>query len=139
MLRKVNFTLVVINLIVFFSLVSGICYSGDTGDYSQQIASLSAKVQNLDARVKALESKPVGSSVSGGAWSTPDGKIVDQPKDSTKVSISSSGKVHWWCNSFNPFSELTWKEAKEQGSSTANYCLLCVKHLVPPGASEVKK
>ncbi len=139
-MRKVNLSLLIVNLIVAFALVSGFCYSADSDGYASRIAALEAKILNLDGRLKAVEAKASTGALkttSGGSWGTPDGNIVDQPKSADIVSISSSGKVHFWqgCQYFNPMSETTWGQAQAMGYTKSKLCLLCVKHLVPPASN----
>jgi hypothetical protein len=138
MLRKLNLSLLILNLVVFFTMVSGVCYSADNSGYAERISTLEMKVTALELAVKKLQTSPVvpASSVNaGGQWQDLSGGIAHEPKSADIVSVSSSSKkCHFWdkCKYFNPFSKMTYEQAQAQYPDL-QLCLLCVKHLVPPG------
>jgi hypothetical protein len=137
MLRKINLSLLVLNLIVFFILISGACYSADNSGYAERINILEMKVTALELAVKKLQTSPAPTTVqtSGGQWQNLGGGKAYEPKSADIVSVSSTThKCHYWegCQYFNPLSKMTYEQAQAQFPDL-QLCLLCVKHLVPPG------
>ncbi len=145
MIKKVNVSLVWLNLVLFFVLVCGIISASQAGSedmgYASRIDTLEVKVtklisdvQHLQMNVSTVTSSPV-SAVSSGQWQNLGGGKAFEPKPGDKMSVSSTThKGHFWegCQYFNPLSKMTYAEAQAKFIDL-ELCLLCVKHLVPPG------
>lgn len=137
-MRKLNGILILFVCVFgFLTLNLFIANSADDLGYAERINILEAKMNNHETRIAVLEKKPTTTTATtaqaGGQWTDLDGNTIFQPDpDTMGYASSSSHKFHFWegCQFYAPVASY---EHYKTIYPDCTPCILCMKHLVPPG------